>query len=240
MIIGERLKQLRKGHGLTQEQLAEKIGVDRSTISLFEHGKSVSPAIISKVKQKYDVDVLYPTDEWFHLFNDFIKNIYRKNATFFIVPAENELAIEKQVIDKENINKIISFADSAINEVIIDIYKYFAMLDDNIYRSFLNFHLMMLGGVTISYGPKEILEALKEVSIATIKEAFLSRPEKREGIYFEEANQRVQIAYKINLDALLPEKSRIENNLLQIKEIFNQRPDLIVPVLQLLKTAIRK
>ena len=36
--IGEFLKRLRKEKGLTQEQLAEKIGVTRQTIGLIESG----------------------------------------------------------------------------------------------------------------------------------------------------------------------------------------------------------
>ena len=39
MNIGERIKQLRREKGLTQEQLAEKIGVERSSIGKYE-GKS--------------------------------------------------------------------------------------------------------------------------------------------------------------------------------------------------------
>lgn len=38
--IHERIKQLRKERGLTQEQLGEKIGMVKSTVSLYESGKS--------------------------------------------------------------------------------------------------------------------------------------------------------------------------------------------------------
>lgn len=37
--IGKKLQQLRKGRGLTQQQLAEKMGVTRATISNYEVGR---------------------------------------------------------------------------------------------------------------------------------------------------------------------------------------------------------
>lgn len=38
-MIGEKIKALRKTRGLTQEQLAEKLGVQRATISNYEIGR---------------------------------------------------------------------------------------------------------------------------------------------------------------------------------------------------------
>lgn len=39
MNVGKRIKALRKTRGLTQEQLAEKLGVQRATISNYEIGR---------------------------------------------------------------------------------------------------------------------------------------------------------------------------------------------------------
>ena len=39
MDVGKRIKALRKTRGLTQEQLAEKLGVQRATISNYEIGR---------------------------------------------------------------------------------------------------------------------------------------------------------------------------------------------------------
>lgn len=49
MIIGNKLNQLRKLSGMTQEQLAEKINVSRQTISKWE-SDSTSPDLESIVK----------------------------------------------------------------------------------------------------------------------------------------------------------------------------------------------
>lgn len=38
-VIGKKLKQLRKSKGLTQEQVAEKVDITRSTISNYEIGR---------------------------------------------------------------------------------------------------------------------------------------------------------------------------------------------------------
>lgn len=39
-LFGARLRELRKGRGLTQEQLAEVLGIEQKHVSLMEHGKS--------------------------------------------------------------------------------------------------------------------------------------------------------------------------------------------------------
>lgn len=48
MEIGNRLKNARKKIGMTQEQVAEKIGVSRQTISNWENNKSY-PDIVSVI-----------------------------------------------------------------------------------------------------------------------------------------------------------------------------------------------
>ena len=40
MLLGERIKELRKSRGLTQEQFAECIGVEQKHVSRIERGKS--------------------------------------------------------------------------------------------------------------------------------------------------------------------------------------------------------
>lgn len=42
-IIGNNLKKYRDSHGLSQDQIASILGVDRSTISLYESGKREIP-----------------------------------------------------------------------------------------------------------------------------------------------------------------------------------------------------
>lgn len=59
-MIGERLKKARKEYGMKQEELAEILGVKKSTISLYESNK-YDPSDSAKVKiaQNFDVSLDY-------------------------------------------------------------------------------------------------------------------------------------------------------------------------------------
>lgn len=71
-IIGKKLKQLRKAKGLTQEQVAEKVDITRSTISNYEIGRR-TPHLkdLSAIAAVYGVGLDYfgisPKDEAFDL-----------------------------------------------------------------------------------------------------------------------------------------------------------------------------
>lgn len=55
--IGERIKKLRKARGFTQFDLAEKVGLAESTISLLEAGKrKPSLQAINKLAEIFNVD----------------------------------------------------------------------------------------------------------------------------------------------------------------------------------------
>ena len=60
MIIGDKLKMLRKERGLTQSQVAEKIGQERSTVACYENG-SRKPAVdvLEKLAHLYGVTLDY-------------------------------------------------------------------------------------------------------------------------------------------------------------------------------------
>lgn len=70
--IGHKLKTLRKGRKLTQEQAAEQLGITRATISNYEVGRR-SPHIseLKRIGDFYGVGLDYfgvvPTDEVFDL-----------------------------------------------------------------------------------------------------------------------------------------------------------------------------
>lgn len=58
LLLGKRIKELRRKKGFTQEQLAEKIGIGTPNISYFETGK-FTPAIetIQKIASALDVEI---------------------------------------------------------------------------------------------------------------------------------------------------------------------------------------
>lgn len=59
-MFGERLKELREDFNLTQDQLAEKIGINRSTISAYENN-AISPTleILVKLADTFNVSIDY-------------------------------------------------------------------------------------------------------------------------------------------------------------------------------------
>ncbi|MDO5569538.1 MAG: helix-turn-helix transcriptional regulator [bacterium] len=58
--IGERLKQLRKDKGLTQEKLANKLNTTHSTISAYENGKTLILTVFAyQIAKEYKVSMDY-------------------------------------------------------------------------------------------------------------------------------------------------------------------------------------
>lgn len=57
-LLGKKIKELRKAHKYTQEQLAEKIGIGTPNISYFETGK-FAPSIetLQKLAQVFGVEI---------------------------------------------------------------------------------------------------------------------------------------------------------------------------------------
>ena len=58
-MIGDRIKQLRKKRGMTQKELGEALGVDRSSIGKYETGTPPSSEIILKAAEYFGVSVDY-------------------------------------------------------------------------------------------------------------------------------------------------------------------------------------
>ena len=44
VLLGNRLKQLRKSHGFTQEDVADAIGINKKTYGKYENGSNALPA----------------------------------------------------------------------------------------------------------------------------------------------------------------------------------------------------
>ena len=59
-MLGDRLRAIRKEHGLTQQNIADVFGVDRTTYTVYEGGSiTPSPATLVKLSQIYNVTVGY-------------------------------------------------------------------------------------------------------------------------------------------------------------------------------------
>ena len=79
MLFNEKLKMLRKGKGLTQEDLAEKINVSRQAITKWESGEGI-PDIenLKQISVLFDVTIDELVKENFDVRIDNSKNIYVK------------------------------------------------------------------------------------------------------------------------------------------------------------------
>lgn len=70
-LIGKKIKEIRKREHMTQELFSEKIGIEPSSLSNIENGKSF-PSMVT---------VLNITDKFGISFNDFFDNEYLINET---------------------------------------------------------------------------------------------------------------------------------------------------------------
>lgn len=96
--IGHKLKTLRKGRKLTQEQAADSLGITRATVSNYEVGRR-SPHIseLKRIADFYGVGLDYfgivPTDEVFDLLSR-AREVFRSEA----VPKEDKEEIYKELM----------------------------------------------------------------------------------------------------------------------------------------------
>ena len=80
-MIKNRIKYLRRseGYDLTQEQLAERLGVSRQTIVELEKGRPPSAELLLKIATFFNTD---PRDIFFT--DDVVSNLQNKQKTFSI------------------------------------------------------------------------------------------------------------------------------------------------------------
>lgn len=96
--VGSKIKTLRKGRGLTQEQLADNLGITRATVSNYEVGRRY-PHIseLKRIAQYFGVGIDYfgvvPTDEVFDLLSR-ARDVFN-NPT---VSKENKEALFKELM----------------------------------------------------------------------------------------------------------------------------------------------
>jgi transcriptional regulator with XRE-family HTH domain len=114
-ILGERLKNIRKEHKLTQTQLAKKLGVAGSVIAGAETKRGISKTLASKLAEFFETDVNYWLNE--NTNNEFIKEMP------FLKSAENvmERLINEKVLTLDNLDIIEK--DAEIHKLIIQALK---------------------------------------------------------------------------------------------------------------------
>ncbi len=105
--MNERMKELRKILGVTQQELADKLGLKRNTIATYEIGKaSPSDRVISDLCNKYNVN-----EEWLRTGNG---EMLKK------VPDEDEVAIY--------VSELLQ-PDNPLSELIVEVMRTYSQLD---------------------------------------------------------------------------------------------------------------
>lgn len=94
MNFGEKLKQLRKGQGLSQRELAERLGVAKSVVSYYESGDRYP-----------SYDVLVKMTRIFHVTTDFLLDIEKKRMIDVSNLTEEEIGVVVSVIRALERNK---------------------------------------------------------------------------------------------------------------------------------------
>lgn len=100
-----RLKELRKEKGLTQQQLAEKIGTTKLTVSNWENGKHIiKTSTAKKLAEYFNVNVEYLLGE----------SVYKNPIEQILSIQGKDLGDGMTAISQEDLNKI-PYKDSFMN-----------------------------------------------------------------------------------------------------------------------------
>lgn len=130
-ITGDRIKDLRKQQGLTQMQLAEKLGCAVSVIGGAESGKrGISKKLASKLANFFETNIDYWFDDNAEL--EFIKNSKEFEHTSLIIKS----LINNKTINSKNIHNIKLVVDSdtkdCLSETVLNLIKDVLLLDIDI------------------------------------------------------------------------------------------------------------
>ena len=88
MNFGERLKMLRKGQKLTQQELANRLGVAKSVVSYYESGDRFP-----------SYDVLIKIARTFHVTTDYLLDIERNHTIDVTGLSEENIAVVVSVVN---------------------------------------------------------------------------------------------------------------------------------------------
>lgn len=95
--IGQKIKVLRKARGLTQQQLADRLGLQRATISNYEIGRRTPH--LSELSRL--ADVLGVSMEYFAVKDDDVHNLIARARMLFEndeIPASEKAKIYKEIM----------------------------------------------------------------------------------------------------------------------------------------------
>lgn len=110
--LNNNIKYLRNKNGLSQQGLADKIGIDRSTVSRIENNEietTIDNAI--KIAKALNVPLYDLVGRDLRLTNTNTPPIEEKHEEYKKILKEKGLMDDKENIDEESLNKLLKIAD---------------------------------------------------------------------------------------------------------------------------------
>lgn len=116
-----KLKELRKNSALTQKQIADVLGIDRSTYSYYENGKaSPSLAVLMRIAKVFNVTldyVIYGDDSktvQANVLSDSC-SVYTKVDSFVnLSDTEKSLLMYSRLLDSDSVDDLVKYAENLV------------------------------------------------------------------------------------------------------------------------------
>lgn len=116
-----KIKELRKNSALTQKQIADVLGIDRSTYSYYENGKaSPSLAVLMRIAKVFNVTldyVIYGDDSktvQANVLSD-SSSVYTKVDSFVnLSDTEKSLLMYSRLLDSDSVDDLVKYAENLV------------------------------------------------------------------------------------------------------------------------------
>lgn len=120
--MNNKLKELRKNSALTQKQIADVIGIDRSTYSYYENGKaSPSLEVLIKIAKVFNVTLDYiiygeesKTVQPVSVLTDNYTSYSKVDSFVNLSLEEKNLLMYSRLLDSDSLKKLVDFADELV------------------------------------------------------------------------------------------------------------------------------
>ena len=118
LVIGERIKELRKALGMTQEKFAERIGLKRNSVALIELGRDTSDQTIFAICREFRVN-----EEWLRtgagdMFVPTPASIVDELAEEYHLCPEAQAMVEKFItLDEETQLAVFDYMCAVVDEI---------------------------------------------------------------------------------------------------------------------------
>lgn len=165
--LNERLKKARLEKGISQKELATRIGRSQSAIAALESGRNKESTNIATIAQVLGVDPV-----WLETGNEQMKNAYKSDEIIYENQARNGYIQFKQInlfADSENEIRLVEISEEWVRKNIGNDFKNTFIItapDDSMYPTFSNGDLLFVNiaikchrgdGVYLIATPKSLL-----------------------------------------------------------------------------------